>query len=285
MPLLRRGKVRDVYNVDDKLLIVATDRISAFDWVLPTPVPQKGALLTSISAFWFKYTPHIAPNHVLSCDIKEIEKQLPGGIKLSPWFEGRTMLVKKANRIDYECVVRGYLSGSGWAEYKKNGTVCGIKLPPGLKESDKLPEPVFTPAAKNDSGHDENISFEKMAAAMGEEKAKKLRDLSIALYNFGAQWLDKRGIILADTKFEFGELADGTIIVIDEMLTPDSSRFWEKAQWKPGANPPSFDKQFVRDYLNTTGWDKNSKPPQLPSEVVNSTVARYKEALERITHA
>ncbi len=285
LKLLRRGKVRDVYVLDDKLLLIATDRISAFDWVLPTPVPQKGALLTAISAFWFKYTAHLAPNHLISCNLREIEKHLPAGTVLSPWHEGRTMLVKKAGRVDYECVVRGYLSGSGWAEYQKSGTVCGIKLPPGLKESDKLPEPIFTPAAKNDSGHDENISFEKMTEAIGSEKAEKLRALSIALYNFGAKWLNERGIILADTKFEFGEMPDGSIIVIDEMLTPDSSRFWEKAFWKPGGSPPSFDKQFVRDYLNTTGWDKNSAPPLLPADVVDNTVSRYKEALKRITDA
>ncbi|MFA5160976.1 MAG: phosphoribosylaminoimidazolesuccinocarboxamide synthase [Elusimicrobiales bacterium] len=276
LPLLRRGKVRDVYDLGDKLLLLATDRLSAFDWVLPTPVPEKGALLTAISEFWFGKTAHIAPNHFISRP-KEI-----GGVKLSDWQAARATLVKKAKRIDYECVVRGWLSGSGWSEYEKTGAVCGEKLPPGLHESERLPVPIFTPAAKNDTGHDENVSFARMAADLGAEKAAALRDLSLALYNFGAQWLEPRGIILADTKFEFGEI-DGEITVIDELLTPDSSRFWDKTFWKPGGSPPSFDKQFARDYLSGCGWDKNSPPPPLPPEITEKTAARYREAFSRIT--
>lgn len=282
LPLLRRGKVRDVYDLKDRLLIVATDRISAFDFVLPTPVPQKGAVLTAISAFWFGCTADIVANHLISCDVAEIQRRLPSGVKLSAWHEGRAMLVKKAKRLDFECVVRGYLAGSAWSEYEKSGCVCGIRLPKGLREADKLPEPIFTPAAKNDSGHDENIHFEKMVDAIGREKAVKLLDISVSLYNFAAAHLESRGLLLADTKFEFGELEDGSIIVIDEMLTPDSSRFWDKALWKPGGTPPGFDKQFVRDYLSGTKWDKKSPPPELPAEVVENTLARYKEALSRI---
>ncbi|MDD2772514.1 MAG: phosphoribosylaminoimidazolesuccinocarboxamide synthase [Elusimicrobiales bacterium] len=283
LPLLRRGKVRDVYDLKDRLLIVATDRISAFDFVLPTPVPQKGAVLTAISAFWFGLTADIVANHLISCDAAEIQRRLPSGVKLSAWHEGRVMLVKKARRLDFECVVRGYLAGSAWSEYSKSGCVCGIRLPKGLREADKLPEPIFTPAAKNDSGHDENIHFEKMVDAIGREKAVKLLDISVSLYNFAAAHVSERGLLLADTKFEFGELEDGRIILIDELLTPDSSRFWDKTLWKPGSTPPGFDKQFIRDYLSGTDWDKKSPPPELPSEVVENTLARYREALSRIT--
>jgi phosphoribosylaminoimidazole-succinocarboxamide synthase len=283
LPLLRKGKVREVYDLGDKLLIVASDRVSTFDHILPTPIDGKGKILTAISNFWFDKTKDIVPNHLITDDIDEINKILPLDCALDKeYYQGRTVLVKKAQRIDFECVVRGYIAGSAWAEYEKNGTVCGNKMPAGLQNAQKLQEPLFTPAAKNDSGHDENVSFDYMAGKLGEQLAAELRDKSIALYNYGWLYLQPRGIILADTKFEFG-LIGGKVIVIDEILTPDSSRFWDAAFYKVGSNPQSFAKQFIRDYMEHTGWDKNSAPPSISPEIVRGAVAKYREALERIT--
>ncbi|MDR1123465.1 MAG: phosphoribosylaminoimidazolesuccinocarboxamide synthase [Elusimicrobiota bacterium] len=283
LPLLRSGKVREVYDLQDKLLIVASDRVSTFDHILPTPIDGKGKILTAISNFWFAKTAAIVPNHLISSDIDEINKLLPDGVKLdAAYFAGRTVLVKKAQRIDFECVVRGYIAGSAWAEYEKRGTVCGIKMPAGLQNAQKLPEPIFTPASKNDEGHDENVPFSFMEEKLGAALAAELRDKSLALYNYGWRYLQPRGIILADTKFEFG-IIDGKVIVIDEILTPDSSRFWDAAQYKTGVNPQSFDKQFIRDYMEQTGWDKNSAPPAISPEIVKGAAAKYREALERIT--
>jgi phosphoribosylaminoimidazole-succinocarboxamide synthase len=274
---VRRGKVRDVYDLGDRLLLVASDRISAFDWVMPNGIPDKGRVLTQISAFWFQKIS--GPNHVLSMDVDSVD--LPDGVDRES-LRGRTMLVRKTEVVPIECVVRGYLSGSGWKEYRRDGTVCGIKLPSGLRESDKLPEPIFTPATKAESGHDENISFEQMCAAVGTATAEELRSRSLDVYRRGAEYALTRGIIIADTKFEWGRTADG-IILIDEVLTPDSSRFWPVDRYQPGSAPPSFDKQFVRDWLETTGWDKNSAPPALPDDVVSRTRAKYIEAYEQLT--
>ena len=274
---VRRGKVRDVYDLGERLLLVASDRISAFDWVMTNGIPDKGRVLTQISAFWFQKIS--GPNHVLSMEIDSID--LPEGVDRES-LRGRTMLVRKTEVVPIECVVRGYLSGSGWKEYRRDGTVCGIKLPAGLRESDRLPEPIFTPATKAESGHDENISFEQMCAAVGAATAEELRARSLEVYRRGAEYALTRGIIIADTKFEWGRTADG-IILIDEVLTPDSSRFWPVDRYQPGSAPPSFDKQFVRDWLETTGWDKNSPPPALPEHVVECTRAKYIEAYEALT--
>jgi len=274
---VRRGKVRDVYDLGDRLLLVASDRISAFDWVMPNGIPDKGRVLTQISAFWFGRLS--GPNHVLSMDVDALD--LPEGVDRES-LRGRTMLVRKTEVVPIECVVRGYLSGSGWKEYRRDGTVCGIKLPAGLRESDKLPEPIFTPATKAESGHDENISFEQMCAAVGTATAEELRARSLDVYRRGAEHALTRGIIIADTKFEWGRTAEG-IILIDEVLTPDSSRFWPMDRYQPGSAPPSFDKQFVRDWLETTGWDKNSPPPELPDDVAQRTRAKYIEAYEELT--
>jgi phosphoribosylaminoimidazole-succinocarboxamide synthase len=275
---VRRGKVRDVYDLGDRLLLVSTDRISAFDWVLPTGIPDKGRVLTQLSRFWFDRFD--VPHHLLSCDVNEFD--LPSRIDLEP-LTGRSMLVRKSEVVPIECVVRGYLSGSGWKEYQQNGTVCGIKLPAGLCESDQLPEPIFTPATKAEIGeHDENITFEETARRVGRDLAKELQKRSLDIYNRGAQYARTRGIIIADTKFEFGQV-DGELILIDEVLTPDSSRFWPADQYSPGKGQPSFDKQFVRDWLTTSGWDKNSPPPELPAEVVARTRAKYIDAFERLT--
>ncbi|KAF0127742.1 MAG: phosphoribosylaminoimidazole-succinocarboxamide synthase [Elusimicrobia bacterium] len=276
-----KGKVRDLYAIgEDKLLMIASDRVSAFDFVLPTPIPGKGELLNKISTFWFSRTAHIIKNHLITADPAEIERQLPAGHGI-PLTDG-AVLVKRAKRVDFECIVRGYITGSGWKEYLKNGTICGRKLPPGLKEAQKLPEPIFTPTSKADQGHDENVTFEEMAASLGREKAEFIKNKSLELYKFGSAHAEGRGIILADTKFEFGEL-DGEIILIDEALTPDSSRFWDAAHYKVGSSPESFDKQFVRDWLEKeSGWDKKSAPPRLPGKVVNGTVARYREALDKL---
>lgn len=276
----RRGKVRDVYDLGDRLVIVASDRISAFDWVLPTPIPDKGRILTQMTLFWLKLLD--VSNHFLSADIRTFPKAFAVQADV---LEGRSMLVRKADVVPIECVVRGYLSGSGWKEYRTSGTVCGLKIAPGLRASDALPEPIFTPATKAESGHDENISFEKMAEVTGRTVADELRRKSIDIYRRGAEHAKSRGIILADTKFEWGRVPGGDLILIDEVLTPDSSRFWPLDSYKPGANPPSFDKQFVRDWLETTKWDKNSPPPPLPPEVVEKTRAKYAEALVRITGA
>lgn len=274
---VRRGKVRDVYDLGDRLLLVASDRISAFDYVLPSGIPDKGRVLTQISAFWFEKL--AGPNHVLTMDVDAMD--LPAGVDRE-LLRGRTMLVRKTEVVPIECVVRGYLSGSGWKEYRTSGTVCGIKLPAGLRESDRLPEPIFTPATKAESGHDENISFEEMCRAVGNETSEELRTRSLDVYRHGAEHALTRGIIIADTKFEWGRTADG-IILIDEVMTPDSSRFWPVDRYAPGSSPPSFDKQFVRNWLETSGWDKNSDPPALPDDVVRNTRAKYIEAYEQLT--
>lgn len=274
----RQGKVRDVYDLGDTLAIVATDRISAFDWVMPTGISGKGVLLTAMTKFWFDYLQ--VPNHFISDDLQ----RLPTAFQLqADELAGRTMLVKKTNVIPIECVARGYLAGSGWKEYKQSGTVCGIPLPAGLREADRLPEPIFTPATKAESGHDENIDFATMVREVGRDPAEELKAKTLAIYRRAAKYAEDRGIILADTKFEFGRLPSGEIIVIDEVLTPDSSRFWPKESYKPGGSPPSFDKQFLRDWLETTGWDKASPPPALPDDVVAKTAAKYREALDRLT--
>jgi phosphoribosylaminoimidazole-succinocarboxamide synthase len=274
----RQGKVRDVYDLGDRLVIVATDRISAFDWVLPTPVPDKGRVLTALSSFWFDWLK--VPNHLLSLD----PKQMPAPFaERASELAGRTMLVRKTEVVPFECVVRGYLAGSGWKEYRASQSVCGIKLPLGLQESERLPEPIFTPATKAESGHDENVSFQYMAERIREATAVELRDRSIDIYRRAADHAKSRGLILADTKFEWGRLPTGELILIDEVLTPDSSRYWPMDGYRVGISPPSFDKQFVRDWLETTGWDKASPPPALPAEVVAKTAAKYREAYERVT--
>jgi phosphoribosylaminoimidazole-succinocarboxamide synthase len=289
----RQGKVRDVYDLGDasiaeglpaggwplgKLAIVATDRISAFDWVMPTPIPGKGRLLSAMTKFWFDWLK--TPNHWITDDVTKLPKEFQAHADA---LRGRTMIVKKTQVIPIECVARGYILGSGWKEYKQSGTVCGIKLPAGLKEADALPEPIFTPATKADEGHDENISFETMCKIVGKETAEELKARTLDIYRRAAKHADDRGIILADTKFEWGRLPNGEIILIDEVLTPDSSRFWPKELYKPGGSPPSFDKQFLRDWLETTPWDKSSPPPPLPDEIVAKTAAKYQEALDRLT--
>ena len=275
---VRRGKVRDIYDLGGKLLLVSTDRISAFDWVLPTGIPDKGRVLTEFSKFWFDLFD--VPNHLLSSEVEDFN--LPEGLDITP-LVGRSMLVKKCEVVPVECVVRGYLSGSGWKEYQTNGKVCGITLPEGLKESDELPEPIFTPATKAEVGeHDENISFEVMVEKVGAEVANELRDKSIDLYTRGRAYAKEKGIIIADTKFEFGRYKN-QLILIDEVLTPDSSRFWPADEYQPGQGQPSFDKQFVRDWLTATDWDKNSTPPELPEEIVIKTRDKYIEAFERLT--
>jgi phosphoribosylaminoimidazole-succinocarboxamide synthase len=275
----KKGKVRDVYDVNDKLLLIVTDRISAFDFVLPEPIPNKGICLTQISKFWFDYFKDTALNHVISADISEFPNELK---EYTDILNGRSMLVKKAKVFPIECIVRGYISGSAWKSYQKDGTVCGIKLPEGLKESDKFDEPLFTPSTKAESGHDINISYDEMKKLIGEEDAEKIKNLSLDLYKKGAEYALKKGIIIADTKFEFGKI-DDKIIIVDEILTPDSSRFWPADKYEPGRSQPSFDKQYVRDYLSSTGWDKNSNPPNLPDYVVEETQNKYKEAFEKIT--
>jgi len=276
--LIHRGKVRDTYDLGDSLLMVATDRISAFDWVLPTPIPDKGKVLSQISVFWFEKLADIVPNHFITDDINNYSHLLP----YSDVLRGRSMIVKKANRIDYECVVRGYITGSGWAEYKKQGTVAGKPMPEGLRDGDKLPEPIFTPARKNEEGHDENITYEILESEVGSDLASQLRDISIQLYQAGRDYAETRGVIIADTKFEFG-FVDGQLTLIDELLTPDSSRFWLESEYKPGESLPSLDKQYVRDWLTQSGWDKNSQPPELPDEVVEATRQRYLEAYRMLT--
>ncbi|HEX4591939.1 MAG TPA: phosphoribosylaminoimidazolesuccinocarboxamide synthase [Gemmataceae bacterium] len=274
----RRGKVRDVYDFGDRLVIVATDRLSAFDWVLPTPIPGKGRLLTQLSLFWFDRL--AVPNHLLNTDLAEMGRPFADRAEE---LAGRTMLVRKANVVPFECVVRGYLAGSGWAEYRRSGKVCGVSLPPGLRESERLPEPIFTPATKAEAGHDENVHFDVMAGRVGGELAGDLRNRSLDVYGRAARHAAERGIILADTKFEWGLLPDGSVILIDEVLTPDSSRFWPADQYRVGSRPPSFDKQFVRDWLEASGWDKQSPPPELPVEIVERTAAKYQEAFDRLT--
>lgn len=274
----RRGKVRDVYDLGDRLVIVATDRISAFDWVLPTPIPDKGRLLTQMTAFWFEKLG--VPNHLLDMDPASWGDPFKARAKD---LIGRSMLVEKATVAPFECVVRGYLAGSGWKEYRQSGAVCGVPLPPGLRESEKLPEPIFTPATKAETGHDVNVTFEHIAGALGSEAATELRNRSIDLYRLAAKHARPRGIIVADTKFEWGRRETGEWILVDEALTPDSSRFWAVDRYKVGQSPPSFDKQFVRDWLEASGWDKASPPPALPDAVVERTAAKYREAYDRLT--
>lgn len=274
---VRRGKVRDVYDFGDRLLLVASDRISAFDWVLPTGIPDKGRVLTKISEFWFAHLG--VPHHLLSMDPTEVP--LPSGVDPEV-LRGRSMVVKKSSVVPIECVVRGYLAGSGWKEYRQSQEVCGIRLPSGLVECSQLPEPIFTPATKAEEGHDENISFARMCEIVGHETATTLRDRSLAIYQKGSEHARTKGIIIADTKFEFG-VCDGEIILIDEVMTPDSSRFWPMDQYAPGRGQPSFDKQFVRDWLESTTWDKNSPPPALPPEVVTHTRSKYIEAYEQLS--
>jgi len=280
---VRRGKVRDVYDLGDKLLLVATDRISAFDWVMPSGIPDKGRILTQLSAFWFDLLD--VPSHVISTDIGSID--LPPGCDASQ-LAGRSMIVKKCRVAPVECVVRGYLEGSGWKEYQASSAVCGVKLPAGLVQCSKLPEPIFTPATKEESGHDENINFQRMSEIIGAPAAEELKRRSIDIYRRAAEHAQSRGIIIADTKFEFGWVNgkngdDEQLILIDEVLTPDSSRFWPADQYKPGRAQPSFDKQFLREWLETTSWDKNSPPPALPEEVVAATRKKYIEAYEKLT--
>lgn len=283
LKLLRRGKVRDVYDLGERLLIVASDRLSAFDVVLPTPIPDKGKILTTAALFWFELTRNLVPNHLISSDFDVISKALPSGVKLDKnWFDGRMMLVHKAKRIDAECVARAYLAGSGWKEYRSNGNVVGHSLPAGLKEADKLPSPIFTPATKADEGHDENITRERLAEMVGPELAKRLEELTLRVFAAASEHLAKRDLLLADTKFEFGFI-NGKLCLIDEILTPDSSRVWEKRDWKPGHTPDGFDKQFVRDYLEKSGWNKQPPAPALPAEVVEGTLSRYRDFLKKVT--
>ena len=282
LKLMHKGKVRELYEVGDEyLLLVASDRISAFDIVLPTDIPRKGEMLSRISVFWFEKTKHISKNHLVAYDIEKIKEHIGSDFDKN-YFKDRSMLVKKAKRVDFECIVRGYITGSGWKEYLANQSVCGIKLPSGLKEAQKLPEPIFTPSTKADEGHDENITFEEMRNSLGVKLADEIKDKSIALYKFAAEYLEKRGILLADTKFEFGVI-DSELVLIDEALTPDSSRFWNKSSYSVGTNPQSYDKQFVRDWLNGSGWDKKSTPPALPENIVEETKNKYLEALDKIT--
>ena len=279
-PLLGRGKVRDLYSVDGALLLVATDRISAFDHVLATGIPGKGKILTQISLFWFELLSDLVPNHLITADVT----QFPAALQpYADQLDGRTMLVKRAAMFPVECVARGYLAGSGWKEYQAGGTVCGIPLPGGLEDGSRLPVPVFTPATKSQGGtHDENISFAATEALVGAADAAELRRLTLAIYQRAVEHSESRGLILADTKFEFGRTAEG-IILADEVLTPDSSRFWEGAAWKPGGAQPSFDKQFVRDYLEAIHWNKQAPAPGLPQEVVERTQEKYLEAFRRLT--
>jgi phosphoribosylaminoimidazole-succinocarboxamide synthase len=279
LPLFRKGKVRNVFEVDDKLLIVATDRISAFDWVLPSLIPYKGKVLTQLSKFWFDFVGLVVPNHVIATETKDFPPVLAPFADL---LAKRAMLVKKTQTVPIECVVRGYLSGSGWKEYAATGKISGLKIPKGLKESDRLPEAIFTPSTKAEKGHDVNISFKDMQKEIGAELAGKIRKISLELYQKASLHAVSKGIIIADTKFEFGRDGD-ELILIDEIFTPDSSRFWPLAQYEPGKSQPSFDKQFVRDYLETTAWDKNSPPPELPAEIVAKTSQKYLEIYKVLT--
>lgn len=276
-----RGKVRDIYDLGDRLLLVASDRISAFDVVLPEGIPGKGRVLNTISEYWFGQTADIVPNHLLSTDVEDYPEEFR---KYREALEGRSMLVMKTRPLPVECIVRGYVAGSGWKEYRSNGSICGIQLPPGLLESSRLDIPIFTPSTKAEEGtHDENISFEKAAELLGKELAEKVREVSIALYSRARDIAEKKGIIIADTKFEFGiDETSGELILIDEALTPDSSRFWPMDEYKPGGPQKSFDKQFVRDYLESLDWDKKPPAPSLPPDIVRKTSEKYKEALERL---
>jgi len=285
--ILYRGKVRDTYALTPKeLLIVATDRISAFDVVLPNGIPDKGKVLNKLSAFWFEKTRHIIPHHMIavvdSIEMLEAYRREIGCIEFPRYLEGRSMVVHRAERIDVECIVRGYLSGSAWAEYRKGGTVGGRRMPPGLRESDKLPEPLFTPTTKADAGHDEPIAFERMADMIGGDLARRIRDKSMEIYAFAEAYARERGIIIADTKMEFG-MIDGKLSLIDELLTPDSSRFWPVDRYRPGGPQPSFDKQPIRDWLTDSGWNKDPPAPPLPPEVVRASAERYRQAYRQLT--
>jgi phosphoribosylaminoimidazole-succinocarboxamide synthase len=282
LPPPRRGKVRDVYDLGERLLVVATDRISAFDVVLSPGIPGKGAILTQLSTFWFRKFEGIVPNHLLETDATAFP---PDFAAFAGLLAGRSVLVKKCRVIPFECVVRGYLAGSGWKDYRRSGAVCGVPLPPGLREATRLPEPTFTPATKAESGHDENVSFQTMANEIGLDLAARLRDLTLSIYSEAAAYAASRGVIVADTKFEFGLDGNGSVVWIDEALTPDSSRFWPASSWHEGGSPPSYDKQFVRDWLETTGWDKAPPAPFLPSGVVAGTLARYVDAFRALTGA
>ena len=279
LKLHNKGKVREIFEIDDNLLLIATDRISAFDYILPNGIPQKGKVLTLMSEFWFKFTKELTENHLITMEIDEIDKIKKEDKDL---LRGRSMLVKKVEVIPVECIVRGYLAGSGWKEYKEHGTVCKINLPDNLKESDKLPEPIFTPSTKAESGHDENISFEEAAKITGRKLAEEIRQKSIEIYKKASEYAMTRGIIISDTKFEWGKY-EGKIILIDEVLTPDSSRFWPLESYSPGKSQPSFDKQFVRDHLEKSGWDKQSSPPSLPEDVIQITSQKYLEAYAKLT--
>ena len=281
LPLLARGKVRDVYGVgEDHLLIVTTDRLSAFDVVLPDPIPGKGAVLTAVSNFWFRQTSRIIPNHIADIPLAEV---LPDAAERAE-VEGRAVVVKKLDTLPVEAIVRGYLIGSGWKDYQATGGVCGIELPAGLQLADRLPEPVFTPSTKAAVGaHDENIDFDRTCELLGSEMAEQVRSASLRIYTSCAAYARERGIIIADTKFEFGRDSDGTLVLIDEVLTPDSSRFWPADSYAPGSSPPSFDKQFVRDYLETLDWDKTPPGPHLPAEIIARTADKYREAAARLT--
>ncbi|HEX6540295.1 MAG TPA: phosphoribosylaminoimidazolesuccinocarboxamide synthase [Ktedonobacterales bacterium] len=279
LPLFGRGKVRDTYDLGDRLLMVATDRISAFDAILPNGIPDKGRVLTLLSAFWFGRTREIIPNHLISVETADLPESLSASAEM---LADRFMLVRKAKRLDFECVVRGYLAGSGWADYQRTGSVCGVKLPKGLRQADQLPEPIFTPATKAESGHDINISLDEMKNSVGEDLGQAIADVSIALYRAAESYALDRGIIIADTKMEFG-LLDDQLVLIDELLTPDSSRFWAVGEYAPGGSPPSFDKQYVRDWLERSGWNKQPPAPILPDDVVAGTASRYREAYEWLT--
>jgi len=279
IPLHKKGKVRNVYEVDDKLLIVATDRISAFDWVLPSLIPFKGKVLTQLSKFWFDFVALACPNHLISTDVGAFPAQLR---PFRDILEKRSMLVRNTNVVPIECVVRGYLSGSGWKEYKTVGKISGLKIPKGLRESDRLEKPIFTPSTKAEKGHDENISFRQVQKLVGADLGEKIRKVSLELYQKAALYAVSKGIIIADTKFEFG-LAGDELVLIDEIFTPDSSRFWPLASYEAGKSQPSLDKQFVRDYLETTGWDKNSPPPLLPADIVTRTSGKYLEIYRLLT--
>ena len=280
LQLFNRGKVRDVYEIRDYLLIVATDRLSAFDVVLPTPIPGKGRILTRMSLFWFEKLKDLVPNHLVQTDVTQFPEELR---PFSEVLEGRSMLVKKARPLPIECIVRGYITGSGWKDYLRTGSICGIKLPEGMSESQELPVPIFTPSTKAEIGqHDRNIGLEEVQGLIGKGLAEKARDISLRLYKRAADYARKRGVIIADTKFELG-MSDGELLLIDEVLTPDSSRFWPAEAYRPGRSQPSFDKQFVRDYLESISWDKKPPGPEIPVEIVEKTQQRYQEALRRLT--
>ncbi|RPI27459.1 MAG: phosphoribosylaminoimidazolesuccinocarboxamide synthase [Acidobacteria bacterium] len=277
---VNRGKVREIFEVDkDHLLIVATDRISAFDVVLPNTIPHKGKVLNQLSSFWFEQVKHIVPNHVISARVDDFPTQLQ---PFREQLRGRSMLVRRCQPLPVECVARGYLAGSGWKEYRESGTICGIKLPPGLREADELPEPIFTPATKAVTGHDENIPFERVIEILGPDTAHAIRDFTLKIYGWARGYARERGIIICDTKFEFG-YQDSHLLLIDEVLTPDSSRFWPASEYQPGGPQPSFDKQFIRDYLETLDWDKTAPGPELPEEIVTASSHRYTEAYRRLT--